>query len=205
MSVRTPLFDPRAYFESWKDPVLPGFAVFAAYVIVEFVAVVWLAFWLLDRAEDLPQEAINAMWNIVPGMFAGYLLMAAIAITVVTLIMHFWGASGGDGSWSDTFAVAGWSYAPNLLALPVTLAWTRFDLRDLTFDGSDPATFQAELDRISQDITGFVDFGIELVVIGWSVVILAHGVATIHAVDSSQAWPPAILIGVGALFLSLFF
>ena len=205
MSPRTPLVDSRAYFESRSRPLASALGVFSIYVLIEFAAVVWLAFWLLGRAEDLPQAAYQAMWGLIPGMFVGYIVVVILAISVVTVIMHYWGSAGKDGSLSHTLAVAGWSYAPNLLAVPISLAWTRYDLRTLTIDGSDPATFQAEIDRISQDITGVVDFGIELVVIGWSVVILAHGVAAIHDVDTSQTWPPAILIGIGALLLSLVF
>lgn len=205
MPPKTPLLHPTDYFESRVDPILPGLGVFAAYLMVEFIVVIWFAFWLLGRVEDLPGAAGDALWNLVPSFLVAYLVVGLIALVAVTVIMHY--VSGGDktGGLVHTLAVAGWAYAPNLLAVPVSIAWVRWDLRDLTLQADNPAALEAELERLSGDVTGIFDLAIEFAVIAWSVVILAYGVAAIHEIDVDETWPAALLVGIGALLLGLIF
>lgn len=205
MPPRTPLRYPFEYFDTPRDPLLPGLGVFVAYVLTEFIAVVWLAFWVLGRAENLPRQAHDAMWDIIPPLFIGYLIVVTIAITVVTLVMHYWSSGDKDGTIAQTLAVVGWSYAPNLIAVLASVAWLRYDLRGLTLQGEDPAVLQEELSRIGQDIAGVADLGIAIVVVVWSIFILTYGVAAIQDIDPSDTWPPALIIGIGSIVLGLLF
>lgn len=205
MPPTTPLRQPTAYFRDRRDPLTPGLGVFVLYLVVEFIAVIWLAYWLLSRAEAAPPGVTRALWDLVPPMLIGFLIVGIVAIAIVTAIMHYW--TGGDktGTIWHTIGVAGWAYAPNLIGLVISLAWIRYELRDHRIVGDEPAQIEAEVERLTGGIGGLVDFGIELAVIAWSVVILAYGVAAVHDIEPSETWPAALFVGLGALMLSFLF
>lgn len=207
MSPSTPLLRPLAYFEARSDPLGPSLAVFGGYVL-GMVVFIWAILRLfIAQIENLPPEGQQAFSRVFPqvlGSFVGiFVVVSLIGLAVVAAIMHY-GSGGSEtaGSYGDAIAVAGWAYAPNLLALPVQylLAW--FHVRSLTLDGSDPRMLAAQVEAIQQP-TGGAEILVTLVVVIWSVYILARGTAGTHEVDDARTILPALLVGAGSFVMTL--
>lgn len=203
MSPRTPLLTPQEYFDSENYPLPVGLGVWGAHVIGTMVFFFLIVRLLLARVENLPgggaRDAYGAM---VP--FLGLLIIVAIiSLLLVAAIMHFMSNyAGGHGSYADAIAVAGWSYAPELLSYPVSYLVTWLQLRGETFDATEPEQFVAEVQALV-DATALVDMLIALLVVGWSVYILAKGTAATHDVPVDKTIWPAVIIGIGAFLLRL--
>lgn len=198
MAPRTPLLHPREYFEHRSDALVTGSVVFALHVIGSVLLLLALIYTLLGRAEGLPPEAWDAVWGVVPPFLLFFVAVAVGSLLLVAAVMHF--VVGGDGSYGDAVAVAGWSYAPELLSIPVDYLIAQYRLAGVSFDGSDPARFTAELEALEEP-TGIGDALLALIVVGWSVHILAKGTAGSHGVDVGKAIAPALLIGVVSFVL----
>lgn len=207
MAPLSPLFSPQAYFADRLDPLPSGLGVYGLYVLATagfFYAVLQL---FIAQIQDLPPDGQRALTHALPQVFGAivgsFVVLSLVALLVTAAIMHY--AIGGPesaGSFRDAVAVAGWAYAPDILALPVRylLAW--FDARAITLDGSDPAVLSAQIEAVQQP-SGGMAFLVTVVVIAWSVYVLARGTAGTHEVDGSRTVLPALLIGLGALVLSL--
>lgn len=207
MGPKSPLVRPREYFETRLEPLGPGLGVFALYIVgmaIFSYAVIRLVF---AQVENLPPEGQRAMARALPQVLGTFVVIlvvtAVIGLLVVAAIMHVFSASAeSDGSFADAIAVAGWAYAPDVLAVPVNylLAW-RY-ARGLTLDGSDPETLVAQVESL-QAPTGIAEGLLALVVVAWSVYILAYGTAGTHDADIEQTILPALLVGVGSLLFRL--
>ena len=201
MGPRTPLTSPSQYFSTSRGPLVPGLAVFAGYALGQVVAVYLVARWLLATVEGLPPEVPSMLPSMLPGLLVGMLIVATVALFVVATIMHFGVGSSASGSFTEALAVAAWAYAPNLLVIPLELAWIRYQLQGLTIEAESPAAFEAAIDGYLESMSTVPDLVMSLAVIGWSVWILAWGVTSTHEVDFSRALFPAAIVGVGALLL----
>lgn len=207
MSPRTPLLRPLEYFETRPDPLGSGLVVFGIYVLGMAVFIYAVLRLFMAQIENLPTEGQRAFSRVLPevlGTFVGlFVVLSVIALAVVAAIMHY--GSGGPetaGTYGDAIAVAGWAYAPNLLALPVQylLAW--YDARSLTLDGSDPQVLSAQVEALQQP-TGPGEILVTLLVVVWSVYILARGTAGTHEIDDARTILPALLVGIGSFLMSL--
>lgn len=207
MSPVSPLFRPYEYFDTRPEPLASGLVVFGLYVLGTAAFVYAVIRLFVGQIENLPPEGQRALSRVVPevfGAFVGlFVVLAVVAVVLIAAVMHY--AIGGPetaGTFADAVAVAGWAYAPDVLTIPVRylLAW--YHAQTLTLDGSDPEVLSAQVEAAQQP-SGGVELLLTLIVIAWSVYILARGTAGTHDVDDSRTILPALLVGLGALVMSL--
>ncbi|ELY51729.1 YIP1 family protein [Natronolimnohabitans innermongolicus] len=202
MSPKTPLLGPAEYFASADDPLPVGMAVFALYVLATVgLGVVSVAL-LATQPADPPAtvELLETVGHVVfiTGIDLG------IAIAAVTIVVHRFSGGSFDGTIGWTLAVVGWSYAPNLLAVPIELAFTIAGNL-----GESDASAIAVLDlgdgHVAFSSTGVAPIGLIplLAVTIWSVYIIGYGVAAANDVPVRSAMGVAILVGIGSLLTSL--
>lgn len=203
MSPQTPLVRPKAYFERTDDAVVPGLVVFAAYVVGTCATIYAVVDLLFDEATNVPPEAERAVDRILPGTLVVILVTALIGLFLVAFIMHVFNSADATGEYRDAIAVAGWAYAPNALAIPITYLHTRTEIRGMSLDGSDPEAFQSQLEAAQSDGSGLIPALVLALVCAWSVYILAYGVAGTHDTSVDNTVLPAVGIGVGAFLLGL--
>lgn len=196
MPPKTPLFDTEQYFEEHRDPIIPGIGVFVLYIVGSAILVYLIIQLLIDHSRNVPPAAIDALNGMIVTLTIFAIPVALVSLLLVAGLMHFWVTDRETyGSFGAALAVAAWSYAPEVLSLPVeyALAWLHF--RGRTFDASDPEQFTAQADALmaGMDLSGIL---VSLVVVGWSVIILTRGIAATHDVDPNKALTPALIIGV---------
>lgn len=95
------------------------------------------------------------------------------------------------GSYRDAAGVAGWAFAPDVLAFLGRVLLTTW-------------LYGGAIDNVAPP-DGFAStagFGFTLVAVGWSVYILAQGLGGTHDVSGKAALVPAHLIGGTTLLLS---
>ena len=203
MPPNTPLFNPEQYFEKHRDPVLHGLGVFALYVVGSVVLVYLVIQLLIDHSRNVPPAAISALNNMVLALTAFTIPVAIVSLLLVAGVMHFWVSDREThGSFGAALGVAAWSYAPEVLSLPVEYILARLHFRGRTFDASDPEQFTAQADAMlaGMNLSGIV---VSLIVVGWSVIILTRGIATTHGVDPDKALVPALIIGIVSFILQV--
>lgn len=197
MPPMAPLFNPEEYFASRGSTLLSGLAVFALNVIGT-ILVIWLTAQLLvNRMNSLPPGLDRALFNVIGTMAIVIVVVSLIALLVIAAIMHV--PARGDGTFVDAMAVAGWSYAPDVIVLPISFLVARWRIRQLPTNLS-TREFTTQVQMIESSI-GVPDVVISLFVVGWSVYILAKGTAGTHDVDVRKTIVPALVIGVGSLIL----
>lgn len=203
----SPLVRPHEFFDTRPDPLAAGLGVFGLYVLGTAAFIYGVLQLFVGQIENLPPEGQRALSRVLPevfGTFVGFFaVLSVVAVLLIAAIMHF--AAGGPetaGSFADAVAVAGWAYAPDVLALPLRylLAW--YHVQSLTLDGSDPALLAAQVEAAQQP-SGGAEILVTLAVIAWSVYILARGTAGTHGVEDARTILPALLVGLGALVMSL--
>lgn len=199
-----PLFRPADYFARASKIASRGTIVFVGYALG--TAVMFFAFVevLLSRIDDPPAGFRSALQTEVVGFLPSIAFSLLLAWLVVALVMHFIGGMLSDGRFLDALGVAGWAYAPNLLAVPVHVLVFWWELRDASLDGSSAETLAADLQAVEAGSHAIALFLLELVVIGWSVVILARGIEETHDAEAMAAWGAAGVVGFGAAMLALF-
>lgn len=203
MPPRTPLLDPGTYFETHPDPISAGLGVFAAYLIGSIVLAYGLIRLLLARTEDIPSEAVDLMFNLFWGVAFWTIPVSIIALFVVAGVMHFWVRNDAQfGSFGGALAVAAWSYAPEAIAAVVNFVVVVGTVSQRTFDASDPEVFAAQVEAVQAGI-GPLRFIMPLLIVIWSIYILAWGIEASHDVSRAETLTPAILIGLGSLLLQL--
>lgn len=198
-----PLLRPEAYFDRHPNPLPAGLGVFALHVVGTIVLVYAAVSLLLARIENAPAALESAMYDAMGTVVVISLVIFVVALLVVAGIMHHLvGGSDTDGTFGDAIAVAGWSYSPEVVSLPVDYLLMRREFDRLSFDGSDPAVLQSQLEA-AQDPTGLGSTIVLLLTVAWSVYILAKGTAGTHDVDVRTALGPAVVVSLGSLVLAL--
>lgn len=200
MPSKTPLARPREYFDQHPDPLLPGLGVWVLYVIGTLVSLYALIRLLLAHSVNVPDAAVGALYDLLVGTAILTIPLSIVALLVVAGIMHYWCKSGHLDSFGAALAVAGWSYAPEIIAIPINYLIAFIQFRGRTFDASDPQQFTGQFEAL-QTTSTIPDIVIALVVVGWSVYILAWGISSTHEVEIDEALVPALIIGVGSLLL----
>ena len=198
MAPKTPLLDPHTYFDAYRDPFIAGMAVWLAHVIGWMIAIFAILRLFISRIEGLPPGAGREVYReFVPMVFL-FAILAVLALLVVAGIMHTLSRyAGGTGSFGDALAVAGWSYAPDLIELPITYLAAWWQMRDMRLDASEPQQFLPEVEAAIEP-TGGLMILTSLGVVVWSVYILAKGTAATHELPVGKTIWPALLIGFGA-------
>ncbi|AGB17186.1 Yip1 domain protein [Halovivax ruber XH-70] len=205
MAPRTPLRNPKAYFSANSQPFGTGVSVFLVYAFASLVVAFVVIQHVFDQISGLSPEQERVLNSLVPSLLFFVAIGFLIAWLVVAAIMHFGsGSSSNGGSFGDALGVAGWAYAPELLFLvpQVVYSWNRISALDL--DGSDPARLSNRANELAtQASTELVPIACLLVTTAWSVYILSYGVSETHDVSLDTAMVPAVIVGVGSIFLTL--
>lgn len=210
MAPYTPLRSPSRYFsDSRHDPLLTGLGVFIAYVIAQIATVVSLFYVIVGQVANAPPEFDRAVdpfaSDILLSTIVFLVFSLGIGLFVVAAVMHYLSRThGAVGTFGDALAVAGWAYAPNLLFyLPLQYLHARYSVEQQTFDGSDPQTLQREFEALQIDGGGAIPLFLLAITVVWSVYILANGIAATHEVDTSDAFRPAAIVGIGAFLFGI--
>lgn len=203
MAPTGPLINPERYFEQHPDPLRPALAVFVAYVVGSLGALYAGKELLLAHVENPPEgfeEALN--WAVFDVAFFT-VLFSVIGLPLVAALMHYvGGGTEGDGTFRDTLAVAGWAYAPNLLALPVGYLLLRREITNAALDAADPQALLRQFESI-EAATGIGSLLLLLAVTTWSVYILAWGTVGTHDIDDTRPRKVSLFIGVVSFVLGL--
>ncbi|MFB1066090.1 Yip1 family protein [Natrinema sp. H-ect4] len=200
MGPRTPLLKPGDYFSDREDVHLPSLAVFTLFVVASVVMTVVMVQLLFDQITGVPK---GTRWGVLFLAIPGLVVGLVVGWFVVAAIMHFLGGNASNtGTFADALAVAGWAYAPNLLAIPFRVFQFRSKIESKTITATDPEQLEAQLE-VMQWGSGRVEVLIYLVVIGWSVYILAHGISKTHNASYGSAISAAVLVGIGSFLLGL--
>ncbi len=200
MPSNTPLMHPQSYFREQQDTALHGVGVFALHVVGMIVMIYALKELLLAHSTNVPDAAVRAMNDVIVGTVLLSIPIAIVSLLVVAGFMHWWCRSDYHDSYLAAVGVAAWSYAPDLLAVPANYALAWFQFRGRTFDAADPEQFTAELEAL-QASGGIGDLLLALIVVAWSVYILAFGIAATHDVDVDESLTPALIVGFVSLIL----
>lgn len=203
MAPKTPFLHPKRYFDQNRDALTPGLAVFAVYIIGTAVTLYAIVNLLFNQAADIPPEAREALNRILPSTLVILFITAIIALLLIAFIMHVFNSADAAGRFTDAIAVAGWAYAPNILALPITYLETHSEIRQMSLDGSNPEVFQSQLEAVQNSGSSLLSIIVLLCVCAWSVYILAYGVAATHDTSVDKAIFPALIVGVGAFLLGI--
>ena len=200
MGPRTPLLKPGDYFSEREDVYLPSLAVVILFVVASVVMTIVMVQLLFDQVTDVAESTRRGVL-----LFAilGTTVDRVVAWFVVAAIMHFLGGKASDtGTFADALAVAGWAYAPNLLAVPFRLFQFRSEIESRTITATDPEQLEVQLEAMQWG-SGRVGVLIYLVVLGWSIYILAHGISKTHNASYGSAISAAVLVGIGSFLLEM--
>lgn len=201
MSPKTPLLRPVRYFSEWDDALRSGGVMFVIYVLAGILQMVALLGLFLSKVGDVPSGIGIHFVNILLIRSATGFLAAVVGWFVVAGVMHY--LIGGDstaGTYDDALAVAGWAYAPNVAAMPVTLAlaWNRLGGVGI---GTELGTVLEAANGMSGQPS---EFFVALAVAVWSAYVLAGGTAATHDVSTERTIAPAAIVGFGSFVLALF-
>lgn len=202
MPPKTPLVDPYSYFAERTNALASGAIVFGLHVLGDLLLLVLVVRAIMRRVDvAVPTDA----WTSVLGPIVFFaLVMYAIAWLVVAAVMHYLGGgSNADGTFSDALAVAGWAYAPEVLALPLHWLLVRREIASLQLEGVSTEAAMAELEAVQSGVFGLPDLVLLLAITGFSVYVLAYGVAGTHDVPVGETLGPAVIVGVGSIVLTL--
>lgn len=198
-----PLVRPRAYFANSDGILGHGSLVFFGYFI-GILVLFWVTLeWILARVANAPGGVRGELLKELVSVGFFTLVIMVIVWLLVAAVMHILGGMGTNGSFLDALGLAGWSYAPELIAIPIQggLIWT--EIRDVTFDATTPAAFARDVESFQAGADTTLALVVMLGVIVWSVFILARGIQGTHDAEPAAAWTAAIIVGMGSLFLSL--
>lgn len=200
MVPRTPLFRPETYFKRRLKAKQSALGVFALYVVGSILLFIAIVDVLVAQIENPPSEFVAALNAELGKMGVIFVIFAVISLLFVAAIMHFLSGTGADGSFSDTLAVAGWSYAPNTLFLPIKYIAAHHRIQQFSFNAVDSSVFASQFEAVRSQATPD-SILMSLVIIAWSVYILTKGTAGSHNVPVDETIWPALLIGIGAFVM----
>lgn len=204
MAPLTPLLRPSEYFSTDEDPLVSGFGVFVAYVGAELLIIFLTIHLFLQQVDNTPPDFETGMYGLLTRSAAVSLFIYLFAFLLIAIVMHkFSGADETAGTFDDAFRIAGWSYAPNVLSVPILLAIGWHNLMQQRFDGSDPSELVRQVELAHTMGFGELQLTVLVVTVGWSVYILARGVSATHEVPIWKTLGPAIAIGLASLVFTL--
>ncbi len=200
----TPLLDPTGYVMAVDSPFRHGLLVLIGYSIALVIAFWIVMEWILRRIEPLPPE-VRPIWDRMFITFSiVFFIVAVVSWLLIAAVIHLVvGGSKTEGSFPDALGIAGWSFAPEIVAFPLSLGLVYLDLRDVGFDGSNPERAIEGMEQLAMETSGMFGGIIFILVTAWSVYIIAGMVSETHEVPRDRAWLAAMLIGVGSVVLHL--
>ena len=203
MPPRTPLIHPKTYFEDNKYAQLAGIGVFALYIVVTVLTYVTLLNTVIDQLDDSASVTEIPTTAVVISLGFTTILASAIGLVIVAGVMHVLSGNRVEGSFSNAVGVAAWAYAPNLVVWPLLYIDSYRRVQDWNLDGADTAEVIEQLEALDEPAS-LLSVAVGLVIIVWSVYILAKGTAGTHNVQFQDTIGPAVLVGLGWLVLMIF-
>ncbi|MFC3478345.1 YIP1 family protein [Halobacterium litoreum] len=201
MAPRTPLRNPRQYFEAHGFRFGPALAAVGAAVVALAGTLLGFAALFSRRLASAGHgDAADAVWSLVwselfgavLALFVGWLLLAGVLhLIALATLSH-------DGSFGETVAVTGWGTAPSVLSTLFA-----FVVLAVALDGASltsPEAF-AEQFRSTVASTGVVRAVVSFLVATWQLYVYDAGLAV--AFDTDSALLPAALVAYGGWLLSL--
>lgn len=203
---RTPLIDPSGYIKAVGDPFRHGVFVFIGYSLGVVISLWLIMEWIIVRIDPLAPEVRPTWYRLFIPLAIMFFIVTVVSWLIIAGVIHLVvGGSKTEGSFEEALGIAGWSYAPELVSLPVTVGIAYLDLRGVSFDGDNPERAIQELEALTMDATGLFGIVLFLLVTVWSVYILAEAVTETHEVARDRAWLAAIIVGVGSVLVHLVF
>jgi len=206
VSPRTPLLKPHEYFTATERPLETGIGVLVSHYVADMVVFFFVAQLILRQVTDLPSGVSDWLTRLLVITALVAIFVYALAWLIVAGVMHVWlGGRESEAAFRDALAVAGWSYAPEVLTAPLALAIAWNQLRDLALDGSDPERLSEQIEAAESLTTDPLGIALLLFITAWSIYILARGTAATHDVPASEAFLPALFVGIGSILLAIAF
>lgn len=202
----TPLFRPADYFAARdRTAYWTGIGCWVAYFAASLVGTYWFLQTLADRTESVDVDLGAIASDVYPQVVYRLGFSLLIALLVAALAMHYFAAAADtDGTFTDAVGVAGWAFAPLLVAYVIRSGVLIRRLQGQTFDGSDPATFGAEVEAWAVGVEGLGLLALQVLATAWSVYILAFGTAGSHDVALKETGYVAVVIGFVYLAIVVF-
>lgn len=195
---RTPLVNPKRYFDEADDPLPQGLAVFILHLIGLAVLLNLAVRVVYQRIQSPPAGLELQLSRMVFDTMFSALVIGCVVLLGIAAIFHY--GSSNPGEFSDAVAVAAWGYAPNLLSHPFSYVLIR---RRLAGDSiRSPRAMQAEFEVV-QSGGGQLQILLSLAVIIWSVYILGYGIHSTHGITLQRGLVLAGFVGLFA-FLGSF-
>lgn len=197
---RTPLVNPKRYFDEADDPLPGGLAAFALHLIGLSVLMYIAVRVVFQRIRSPPAGLESQLMNMLFGTIFFTLIIGCVMLLGIAAFLHYGASKHGD--FLDAVAVAAWGYAPNVLSLPFSYVLFRRRLDGLSDSLRRPEALQTEVEAM-QSGGSELQILLSLVVIIWSVYILGYGVHSTHGINQQDGLVLAGFIGLFA-FLGSF-
>lgn len=197
---RTPLVNPKRYFDEADGPLPRGLAVFTLHLI-GLSALMYIAVRVVfQRIQSPPTGLESQLMSLLFGTIFFTMVFGCVVLLGIATILHY--GSSKHGEFGDAVAVAAWGYAPNALSLPFSYVLFRRRLEGVSDRIRSPEAMQAEAEAM-QSGGGELQILLSLAVIIWSVYILGYGIHSTHDINLQDGLVLAGFIGLFA-FLGSF-
>ena len=197
---RTPLVNPKRYFDEADDPLPGGVAVFTLYLIGLSVLMYIAVRVVVQRIQSPPVGLESQLRSLLFCTIFFTLVFGCVVLLGIAAFLHY--GSSKHGEFGDAVAVAAWGYAPNALSLPFSYVLFRRRLEGVSDSIRSPEAMQVEVEAM-QSGGGELQILLSLAVIIWSVYILGYGIHSTHGINLQDGLVLASFIGVFA-FLGSF-
>ncbi|WP_136688711.1 YIP1 family protein [Halorhabdus amylolytica] len=195
---KTPLVNPREYYESFERPSLPFAAGIVIFEALAMSVILWVFLTRLFDQVDISPAAQSeaggmiggAIFGIAVGVIVGWLLLAVI------LHVFVWFADG-EGGFGTTLAVVGEAELVTIALLPMTGFGLFAVLGDVPTDPAAAAGFIENATTTASPITLLTSF----VGFVWQAVIQGIGLAVAHDIPVGKMLTLTFVVGfLGFLF-----
>lgn len=201
MAPYTPLVRPRSYFETRPRSIGTAIVVFSLYLAGSIGTVYAVTSLLLERTWGLPPDGESAVFGAITASNLWFVLRSIVLLVLIAAVIHFLsGWDETDGTYDDALCVAGWSFAPQIVALPIDFTVSWYFLQDRQFVFSDDAALSAQQKALEATIET-VAIPLALIVAAWTMYIIVDGAAAAYDVDRAETLGPAVIVGVATILL----
>lgn len=196
---RTPLVNPKQYFDETDDPLAGGLAAFALYLIGTSFLMYTAVRGVVQRIQSPPVGLERHLMNMVFGWILISAVLGCIVLLGIAAILHYGSGhtSMQRGEFHEAVAVAAWGYAPNALSVPFSYLLIRRKLDEFESSITSPEALRAQAEAM-QSSGGSLHIVLSLAVIIWSVYILGHGIHSTHNINLQDGLVLASFIGLFA-------
>ena len=179
--------------------------VFALHLVLQLAGLYLGIVLVLNQVENLDPAIERGMMSTATGLLFATTILLVVGWIVVTGIIHYGsGGSQTNGTVADALVVAGWAYAPEVVAFLPSFLYRWRQIQQFSFDGSDPTRLATEFEAIQAALApSLLSFPLLLLTTIWSLYILTYGIAETHEVPVETAAVPAVFVDVGSMLLTL--